>query len=244
MSTPLNLYPAIDLRDGKVVRLEQGRFDQQTSYHDDPVAQAVAFEKAGARYLHMVDLDGARHGRMLHLDVIRAVCESTSLTVQVGGGVRSEGAIDVLIEAGVARVILGTAALKNWAWFESLMGNPTYRGKLVLGLDARDGKLAVDGWEQTSDTQAVNVARQVSDWPLAAIVYTDIARDGMMVGNNVQATAALAEATDVPIIASGGIGSLEHLQQLTDLPIDGVIVGKALYENAFTVEQAIDTLRR
>ncbi len=222
-----------------MVRLTQGDYDRQTTYGDDPVAVAQGFEQAGATWLHVVDLDGARSGKMEHLEQIRAICSSTKLKVEVGGGVRDEIAIDQLLQAGVERVILGTAALKNWAWFESLMGNPTYRGRLVLGLDARKGKLAVDGWEQTTETTALEVAKTVSDWPLAAIVYTDIATDGTLKGPNVEATREMAEATDTPVVASGGVGTLDHLRALRELPVQGAIIGRALYENRFTIDDAI-----
>ena len=238
------LFPAIDLREGQVVRLHQGDYAQQTTYHADPLAQAQQFEKAGASWLHLVDLDGARSGRMTHLDIIERVCKNTKLKVEVGGGVRSEGAIDKLLSVGVTRVVLGTAALKNWAWFEGLMTNPTYRGKLVLGLDAREGKLAVSGWEQATSATALEVAQRVTDWPLAAIVYTDIATDGTMQGPNVAATGEIARATRVPVVASGGVGTLEHLKALRALPIQGAIVGKAIYEGAFTVEQAVGVLEK
>ena len=238
----MHLFPAIDLRDGKVVRLHQGRYDEQTTYQNDPLDQAKAFADAGAKWLHVVDLDGARTGHMTHRNTIEKICTATDLQVEVGGGVRSEGAIDALLNVGVTRVILGTAALKKWDWFEQLMGNPTYRGRLVLGLDARDGILAVSGWEQQVEDKAVDIAAKVSDWPLAAIVYTDIATDGTMQGPNVPATAAMIKATNTPIVASGGVGTLEHLKALAPLNLQGVIVGKAIYENAFTVEQAIDAL--
>ena len=240
----MHLFPAIDLRDGHVVRLTQGDYDQQTTYRDDPVAQAKAFADAGAVWLHVVDLDGARTGVMSHLGEIREICREAGLRVEVGGGVRTSGAIDRLIEAGVERVVLGTAALSNWDWFEGLMSNPTYRDRIVLGLDARDGKLAVSGWEQTTDAAAIDVAKKVSDWPLAAIVYTDIATDGTMRGPNVEATHIMAKATDVPIVASGGVGELKHLEALRELPLEGVIVGRAIYEGAFTVEDALATLGR
>lgn len=240
----MHLFPAIDLRNNQVVRLTQGDYDQQTTYASDPLEQAKQFEAAGASWLHLVDLDGARSGRMTHLPIIEKICKETSLQVEVGGGVRSEGVIDCLLNAGVTRVILGTAALKNWEWFESLMGNPTYRGRLVLGLDARGGKLAVAGWEETTEASAVDIARKVSDWPLAAIVYTDIATDGTLKGPNVEATREMAEATHTPIVASGGVGTLEHLRALRDLPIQGAIVGKAIYENAFTVDQAVAVLEK
>jgi len=236
------LFPAIDLREGRVVRLTQGDYDRQSTYEPEPLEQARSFAEAGATWLHVVDLDGARTGRMTHLSVIRQICLETPLKVEVGGGVRSESTIDMLLRAGVHRVILGTAALRNWAWFESLMGNPTYRGRVVLGLDARDGKVAVSGWEQQLDATAVEIAAKVRDWPLAAIVYTDIATDGTLRGPNVQAIRQIARATHAPIVASGGVGSVEHLRALRGLPIQGVIVGKALYDGAFTIEEAIETL--
>lgn len=236
------LFPAIDLRGGKVVRLLRGDYDRQTTYGDDPLQQARAFADAGASWLHVVDLDGARAGHVQHLEQIEAICRGTMLKVEVGGGVRDEGTIDHLLKAGVARVILGTAALENWDWFAGLMGNPTYRGRLVLGLDAKNDRLAVNGWEKTTATTPLEIARKVTDWPLAAIVYTDIATDGTLAGPNVEATRRIAEATHVPIVASGGVGTLEHLRALRDLPIQGAIVGRALYEGAFTAKQGVDVL--
>lgn len=238
----MELFPAIDLRGGQVVRLHQGDYDQQTTYHDDPVAQAQRFAAAGANWVHIVDLDGAREGRMSHLDVIRRVCEEVQINVEVGGGVRTEGVIDQLVSIGVKRIVLGTAALSNWSWFNGLMGNPSYRGKLVLGLDARGGKVAVSGWEQQLEQTPLELAEQVNDWPLASIVYTDIAFDGTMKGPNLMATKELAAVTRIPVVASGGVGTLDHLRALKGLDIEGVIVGKALYENVFTVEEAVGVL--
>ncbi|MEM1027701.1 MAG: 1-(5-phosphoribosyl)-5-[(5-phosphoribosylamino)methylideneamino]imidazole-4-carboxamide isomerase [Planctomycetota bacterium] len=235
------LFPAIDLRGGRVVRLMQGDYAQQTTYGDNPLDQAKQFEDAGATWLHVVDLDGAKTGQLAHREQIQDICEHTSLKVEVGGGVRSESTIDALLNIGVTRAIIGTAALRNWDWFESLMGNPTYRGRLVLGLDAREGKLAVSGWEETTNTTAIEVARKVSDWPLAAIVYTDIATDGTLQGPNVEQTRAMCEATHTPIVASGGVGTLKHLAALRELPVQGAIIGRSLYENAFTIEQALAT---
>lgn len=233
------LFPAIDLRGGRVVRLHQGDYDRQTTYPGHAVETAKTFEDAGATWLHVVDLDGAKEGRMRHLDEIRDICRQTNLHVEVGGGVRSEGTIEALIQAGAFRVIVGTAALRHWDWFEGLMGNPTYRGRLVLGLDARGGKLAVSGWEQTTELTAVEIAQRVTDWPLAAIVYTDIATDGTMKGPNIEATRAMCEATHVPIVASGGVGTLDHLRALRELPVQGAIIGRSLYEGAVTIEDAI-----
>lgn len=233
------LFPAIDLRGGRVVRLFQGDYDRQTTYDASPLEQARAFAEAGATWLHVVDLDGAREGRLTHLEVIKEICQNTPLKVEVGGGVRSEASIDALLRAGVERVILGTAALKQWDWFESLMGNPTYRGRLVLGLDAKGGRPAIAGWEQTTDRQAVELASLVSDWPLAAIVYTDIATDGTLEGPNLEETRRMCASGHVPVVASGGVGTLADLAALRTLPVQGAIVGKALYEGRFTIEQAI-----
>ncbi len=236
----MHLFPAIDIRNNQVVRLTQGDYDRQTTYEADPVEQAKRFEDAGATWLHMVDLDGARTGKLTHAPLFEKICSQTSLKVEVGGGVRSESVIDTLLNVGITRVVVGTAALKNWSWFEALMGNPTYRGKLVLGLDAKQGKVTTDGWEQTSEQTALDIAKQVTDWPLAAIVYTDIATDGTLKGPNVEATRQIAEATHVPVVASGGVGTLDDLRALRELPIQGAIVGKALYEDAFTIDEAIE----
>ena len=240
----MHVFPAIDLRNNQVVRLTQGDYDQQTTYDSDPVEQAKRFEQAGATWLHVVDLDGARTGKITHVSVISKICRETNLQVEVGGGVRSESIIDTLFNAGATRVVVGTAALKNWDWFASLMANPTYRGRLVLGLDAKQGQATTDGWEQTSDRSALQIAKDVNDWPLAAIVYTDIATDGTLKGPNIQATREIAEATHVPVVASGGVGSLDDLIALKELPIQGAIVGKALYENKFTIDQAIQAFEK
>ncbi len=236
------LFPSIDLRDGQVVRLYKGDYDLQTTYGDDPLSQARVFDDAGATWLHLVDLDGARSGRMAHLDAIATICANTKLKVEVGGGVRSAETIDELLGVGVERVILGTAALQGWAWFESLMDD--YADKLVLGLDARGGMLAVSGWEETTETTALEIARRVSGRPLAAIVYTDIATDGTMQGPNVDATREIAESTQVPIVASGGVGTLDHLRALRELPIQGAIVGRAIYEQAFPIDEALSTIEQ
>lgn len=233
------VLPAIDLRGGKVVRLYQGDYDRQTTYGDDPLAQAQRFEQAGASWLHVVDLDGARSGKAEHLKAIGSICRETNLRVEVGGGVRNTAAIDALLSVGVTRVIVGTAALRDWPWFEALMGNPTYRGRLVLGLDAKDGKAAVAGWEQTTDTRVIDLARKVSDWPLSAIVYTDIATDGTLAGPSAVQTGEICAATNVPIVASGGVGTLADLETLATLPVQGAIVGRALYDGKFTLEEAI-----
>ena len=248
MSTQNNtdqyLFPAIDLRGGEVVRLTQGDYDRQTTYGDSPLAQAQVFEDAGSTWLHVVDLDGARSGEMEHLEHIKRICEQTKLKVEVGGGVRSEKAIDQILGVGVERVIVGTAALRNWDWFTRLVQQDAYQHRIVLGLDAKDGMAAVDGWEQTTDSSAVDIAKRVKGWPLSAIVYTDIAVDGMLTGPNALATAEMAQATDVPIVASGGVGTLDHLRDLRKLNVQGAIIGKSLYENKFTIDEALQAFEK
>ena len=233
------LFPAIDLRNGRVVRLHQGDYAQQKTYDTDPLEQAKTFEAAGATWLHIVDLDGARSGVMTHAGVMETICRNTKLKVEVGGGVRTAETIDALLNIGVTRVILGTAALQNWKWFEDLVHRPAYRDRLVLDLGASKGKLTVSGWEKQLDATPVEIAKKVSDWPLAAIVYTDVAVDGTMKGPNIAATREVAEATRVPVVASGGVGTLVHLRALRALPIQGVIVGRAIYEGAFGVAEAL-----
>ena len=238
----MHLFPAIDLIDGHVVRLHQGDYDQQTTYSDDPVEHARKFDDAGSTYLHLVDLDGARTGEPVHLSVIKKICDQTNLKVEVGGGIRSEDTIKKLLDAGVSRIVLGTAALQQWDWFEDLALNSSFGSNLVLGLDARKGKLAVAGWKTQIEATAIEVAQRVDGWPLAGIVFTDIATDGTLKGPNVESTREIAEATSVPVVASGGVGNLDHLRVLRELPLQGAIVGRALYDGAFTIDEALVAL--
>ena len=233
------LFPSIDLREGRVVRLAQGDYERQTTYAQSPVEHARDLADRGASWLHVVDLDGARSGQMSHLSVIEAITKLGSLKVQFGGGVRCQQTIDQLLDVGVQRVVLGTAALKNWTWFKELTHNDTYFNRIVLGLDARDGQLAVRGWAEQLEASALEIAQCVTQWPLVAIVYTDISSDGMMQGPNIDATRQIAGATNVPVVASGGVSSLDDLRALRQLPIEGAIVGRALYEAAFSVEDAL-----
>ena len=235
----VEIFPAIDLRAGKCVRLLQGDYARQIDYADDPVAQAQQFEQQGARWLHVVDLDGALHGRMNNAAVIEKIVNATSLKVQVGGGIRTDAVAAELIDAGVTRVVVGTRALEDIDWFEKLVKTPRCAGHIVLGLDARDDRLATRGWTQTGSATVGQLAQTVNDWPLAAIVYTDIACDGMLTGPNIESTHRLAQETALPVIASGGVGNLDHIEQLAQLPISGIIVGRALYEAAFTLPQAL-----
>ncbi|MFP4054381.1 MAG: 1-(5-phosphoribosyl)-5-[(5-phosphoribosylamino)methylideneamino] imidazole-4-carboxamide isomerase, partial [Phycisphaerae bacterium] len=204
----MDILPAIDLRDGQVVRLERGDYSRQTTYSPDPVAIAESFVSDGAAWIHVVDLDAARSGVPTNTAAIRAILEAVDVNVEMGGGVRNEQAVDTMLEAGAARVVIGSAALKDWPWFESLLKRDDLAGRVALGLDARGGRLALHGWTEVVETTPLELARRVKGWPLGAIVYTDISRDGMLTGVNIDATADLVEATDVPIIASGGVGSL------------------------------------
>jgi phosphoribosylformimino-5-aminoimidazole carboxamide ribotide isomerase len=242
----MELIPAIDLRNGQVVRLRRGDYNQQTTYEVDPVDTAKSFEAAGCTWLHIVDLDGAREGRPANLKIIEKIVRATKLKVEVGGGLRSEESMEYVLAIGAERLILGTRALAEMAWFETMVNDGRFKNRLVLGLDAKDGLVSTHGWTKVSETmpKAVDIARSVDDWPLAAIIYTDIARDGMMNGPNLRATAALAKVCKkVPIIHSGGVCKMQDIVDLKELPIAGIIVGKAIYEGNFDVAEAVNILK-
>jgi phosphoribosylformimino-5-aminoimidazole carboxamide ribotide isomerase len=228
------LIPAIDLKDGKCVRLKQGRMSEVTVFSDDPVAMARHWAKQGCRRLHLVDLDGAFAGEPRNRDVIAAITgELAGVPVQVGGGIRSEAAIEAYLQAGIAQVIVGTRAIDEPAFLERIA--KAYPHQVILGLDARGGQLATAGWDETSPRSALEFARWAGELSIAAIVYTDIDRDGMLSGVNVAATVALAEACGVPVIASGGVANLGDLQMLVDSfasssgTLLGAITGRAIY---------------
>lgn len=234
----MDVLPAIDLRDGKVVRLRQGDYADQTTYSTDPVSVARQFAAAGARWIHMVDLDAARSGKPANTEVIQAVCKAVDARVELGGGMRDDATVESALAGGVARVVIGSAALKDWAWFERLAHRPDMKGRIVLGLDARDGKLAVHGWTQSTELTALELAMRVKGWPLGAIVYTDIGRDGMLGGVNVDATRRLVDATDVPVIASGGVSGIKDVSDCLAIGCGGIIIGKAYYEGRIDLAQA------
>jgi phosphoribosylformimino-5-aminoimidazole carboxamide ribotide isomerase len=235
----MDLYPAIDLLGGRAVRLRQGDYDDETVYGDDPVAIAVSFADAGARWIHVVDLDAARSGTPVNRDVVAAIAAAVDgrARVQTGGGVRSVADAVALAGAGVTRVVMGSAAVRN----PELVDEVADRVAVAVGLDHRGGELAVDGWTAGSGT---HVEDALCRYPrAAAFVITDISRDGMLSGPDIAGLAAAAAATDVPVIASGGVGSLDDVVALAGVPgLAGVITGKALYENRFTVAEALDAL--
>lgn len=238
----MDILPAIDLRDGKCVRLLQGDYDRQIDYGDDPVAVASEFAEVGARWVHVVDLDGAREGRLCNLPVIKRIIEQTQLRVEVGGGLRTVEAIQSLLDVGAARCVVGTKALEDWAWFEGLMSLEQAANKVALGLDAREGKLAVKGWTEETTLTAVELADRAAAMPVGAIIYTDIGRDGMLLGPNIEATQALAEHSRIPVIASGGVTDLNDVRQLAKLSIAGMIIGRALYENELDLKDALEAV--
>jgi phosphoribosylformimino-5-aminoimidazole carboxamide ribotide isomerase len=239
----LVIVPSIDLRGGQVVRLKQGDYAQQINYAVDPLETARQFTAEGAEWMHIVDLDGAKEGRIVQADLVGRIIEASGLKVQVGGGVRSTADVDRLIAAGASRVVVGTKAIEDWPWFENLALDPKYAHKLTLAIDAKEGMVATRGWTETSKLSAVELAQRVTDWPVAALLYTDVARDGMMQGPNLEHTRKLAEAGKVPVIASGGVGSIEHIRALLGVPVWGVIVGRSLYEKTVSLPEALGVAR-
>ncbi|MDX2038552.1 MAG: 1-(5-phosphoribosyl)-5-[(5-phosphoribosylamino)methylideneamino]imidazole-4-carboxamide isomerase [Isosphaeraceae bacterium] len=232
----MQVIPAIDLRGGCCVRLRQGDYDQETVFGEDPAAMAARWESEGATRIHLVDLDGAKAGRPVNVDAVKAILAAVQVPCQLGGGIRDEATILAWLEAGVDRVIVGTQALKNPGWFREMADRHPH--KLILGLDAKDGNVAVQGWLDVSTVVATTMALQFDDLPLSGIIYTDIARDGTLEGPNLAATEALARRLETPVIASGGVGRLEDVERLARLPIAACIVGRALYDGRFSLRDA------
>jgi len=236
------LYPAIDLKDGQCVRLLRGDMAAATVFNDDPAAQAAAFEAAGCQWVHLVDLNGAFAGRAVNAAAVEAVLARVRAPCQLGGGIRDLAAIEGWLSKGLARVILGTVAVRDPALVRGAAR--AFPGRVAVGIDARGGRVAVQGWAETTDLTALDLARRFEDAGVAAIIYTDIDRDGAMQGPNVAATAALANAVRIPVIASGGVSSLDDLRALKDCgaPLDGVISGRALYDGRIDVAEAVRVL--
>lgn len=239
----VELIPAIDLRGGKCVRLTQGRFDAMTVYGDDPVAVARQFEAQGARRLHVVDLDGAKEGAPAQTEVLRRIAGAVGIPVQTGGGLRSLEAVRTVLEAGAQRAVIGTVAVANPELARQAFQD--FGEAVVLGLDARNGRVATHGWQETAEQRAVDVARQMEAAGARRIVFTDIGRDGMLEGVNLEALREMARAVTIPIIASGGVSTvadLARLRELEPLGVEAVIVGKALYAGTLTVPAALQAL--
>lgn len=238
------LFPAIDLKEGLAVRLEQGDMARATVFHRDPAAQARAFEQQGFGYLHIVDLDGAFAGKPVNADAVERILESISIPLQLGGGVRDTATVEAWLEKGVTRVIIGTAAVRDPPFVKQAARD--FPGQIAVGLDARDGKVAVAGWAQSSELSALEIARRFEDVGVSAIIYTDIARDGMLRGLNLDATIALADAISMPVIASGGLASIEDIKALLApraRRLAGAIAGRALYDGRLDATEALALIR-
>lgn len=235
------LYPAIDLKDGQCVRLLHGEMDKATVFGDDPAAQAAAFEAAGCEWLHLVDLNGAFAGQPVNAAAVESILSRVNVPAQLGGGIRDMATIEMWLTKGLARVILGTVAVENPDLVRQAARE--FPGRIAVGIDARDGRVATRGWADQTDVLATDLARRFEDAGVAAIIYTDIGRDGAMTGPNVEATADLARSVSIPVIASGGVSSLEDLIALRDTGvIAGAISGRALYDGAIDLAQAIRAL--
>ena len=237
MGINVRIWPAIDLRGGKCVRLKQGDYARETVYGEDPAAMARYWVDLGAKCLHLVDLDGARDGKSINLPSVRAIVAESGVPCELGGGIRSEYAIDELLRAGLERLVIGTLAIKEPDWFRRMCRK--FPGKLVLGIDARNGLVATDGWFETSELAAIDLAGQFAEEPIAAIVYTDIATDGMLTGPNTDAMRVMQKSVDVPVVASGGVTTIEDVARLAAVPMAGCIIGRALYERRLTLPEAI-----
>ncbi|MBS7537591.1 1-(5-phosphoribosyl)-5-[(5-phosphoribosylamino)methylideneamino]imidazole-4-carboxamide isomerase [Ancylobacter lacus] len=237
------LFPAIDLKDGLCVRLQQGDMNRATVFNHDPAQQAAMFEAQGFRYLHIVDLDGAFAGKPVNAFAVDRILESVAMPVQLGGGIRDMATIEGWLGKGVTRVILGTAAVRDPGFVREAARR--FPGRVAVGLDAKDGWVAVEGWAETSELSALELARRFEDAGVAAIIYTDIARDGLLKGLNLDATIALAEAVSIPVIASGGLASLDDVRALTEpraLRLEGAITGRALYDGRIDPREALSVL--
>ncbi len=238
------LFPAIDLKSGEAVRLEQGDMARATIFHRDPAEQARIFAAQGFEYLHIVDLDGAFAGKPMNAAAVERILAAVKIPLQLGGGIRDPGTIDAWLDKGVRRVIIGTAAVRDPALVKAAAR--AYPGRIAVGLDARDGAVAVEGWAATSQLSALDIARRFEDAGVAAIIYTDIARDGMLRGLNLDATIALAEAASIPVIASGGLASIDDVRALLTAraqKLEGAVVGRALYDGRLDAAAALQLVR-
>jgi phosphoribosylformimino-5-aminoimidazole carboxamide ribotide isomerase len=233
----MQVWPAIDLRGGKCVRLRQGDYQQETVFAEDPAAVARRFAAEGARHLHIVDLEGAREGLPVNLPSVQNILAAIDIECELGGGIRDEQSVEELLAFGLSRLVIGTSAITDPDGFREACRR--FPGKLVLGIDARDGRAATDGWLNTSNITATDLGRQFAEEPLAGIIYTDIATDGMMSGPNVAAMAEMQAAVELPVIASGGVTTVDDVARLAEAGLAGCIIGRALYEGTITLADAL-----
>lgn len=233
----MRIYPAIDIKDGNCVRLLKGQFDQVTVYGNNPAEMAKKWENEGGEFIHVVDLDGAKHGHGVNAAIISEICKTVSVPVQTGGGIRTMEDIEKKLSCGVNRVIIGTSAVRNEEFVREAVEK--YGDKIVIGIDAKDGMVAVEGWEEVSEFGAVEFAKKMEALGVKTIIYTDIATDGTLQGPNVDAMREMVENTNMYIIASGGVGNIEHIKALIPTGVEGVIVGKALYTDSVKLRDAV-----
>lgn len=237
----MRIYPAIDIKDGKCVRLLQGRFSDVTVYGDSPAATALEWQKQGGEFIHVVDLDGALKGRGVNAEKIKEICKTVSVPVETGGGIRSMEDIEAKLACGINRVIIGTSAVNDSEFVKRAVKK--YGDKIVIGIDAKDGMVAIEGWEKTSSFTAVEFAKEMEAIGVKTIVYTDIATDGTLKGPNIEAMREMVENTGLAVIASGGVGNIEHIKALKPTGVEGVIVGRALYTGDVKLREAIEAVR-
>lgn len=237
----MRIYPAIDIKDGKCVRLFKGQFSDVTVYGDSPAEMAKKWEAQGGEYIHVVDLDGALKGHGVNADIIKNICSSVNVPVQTGGGIRTMEDIEAKLSCGISRVIIGTKAVSDSEFVKRAIDK--YGEKIVIGIDAKDGMVAIEGWEKTSNFTAIEFAEKMVSIGVKTIVYTDIATDGTLAGPNVSAMSEMVKAVNADIIASGGIGSLEHIKSLMPTGVEGVIVGKALYTEKVNLTEAVNAVK-
>ena len=234
----MRIYPAIDIIDGACVRLVQGDYSQKTKFADDPCEIAMRWQNEGGEFIHIVDLDGARTGEMPNFDLIIRIADKLNIPIEVGGGVRNMECVEKYLDNGVNRVIIGTSALSNPDFVKDAVAK--YGDRIVVGIDAKDGMVAVNGWEEVSTTSAIDLAKQMEEIGVKTIIYTDIATDGMLKGPNVKAMEEMTEAVSIDVVASGGVSSVDDIVRLKDTGVEGAIVGKALYTDALCLKDAIN----
>ncbi len=237
----MRIYPAIDIIDGACVRLVQGDYSQKTKFAEDPLEIALRWQEKGGEFIHIVDLDGARSGTMPNFELIKKIAETLDVPIEVGGGVRDMNAVDKYFDGGIQRVILGTSALNNPDFVEEAVKK--YGERIAVGIDAKDGFVAVNGWEEVSKTSAIDMAKKMEQIGVKNIIYTDIATDGMLMGPNLDAMVEMVNAVSINVIASGGVSSIEDIKNLMTTGVEGAIVGKALYTDKFDLEDAIKVSR-